>query len=60
MNSLMKIVVGEHGFNFSEKMPVVIKCVVPCEYIKDLLSELKNMVEEGVVFTTPIDLIMNK
>jgi uncharacterized protein len=47
-------------FSFSEKMPVVIECVVPCEYLKDLLSELKNMVEEGAVFATPIDLIMNK
>ena len=47
-------------FSFSEKMPVVIECVVPCEHLKDLLNELESLVEEGAVFTTPIDLIMNK
>ena len=41
-------------------MPVVIECVVPCEHLKDLLNELESLVEEGAVFTTPIDLIMNK
>ncbi|WP_238859128.1 DUF190 domain-containing protein [Clostridium sp. YIM B02569] len=44
----------------NEKMPIVIECIVPCENLNDLLNELKNLVEEGVVFATPIDLIMNK
>jgi len=38
----------------------VIECIVPAEHLKDLLDELKNIVEEGAVFTTPIDLIMDK
>ena len=47
-------------FSFSEKMPIVIECIVPCENLNDLLNELKNLVEDGAVFATPIDLIMNK
>ena len=41
-------------------MPVVVECIVPAEKLKDLLEELKNIVEEDAVFTTPIDLIINK
>lgn len=55
-----RVVHKQKVFSFSEKMPIVIECVVPGERLKDLLDELKNVVEEGAVFTTPIDLIMNK
>lgn len=55
-----RVVHKQKVFSFSEKMPIVIECVVPGEHLKDLLDELKNVVEEGAVFTTPIDLIMNK
>nr|WP_278281526.1 DUF190 domain-containing protein [Clostridium saccharobutylicum] len=55
-----RVIYKQKIFSFSEKMPVVIERVVPCEYLKDLLNELKNMVEEGTVFVTPIDLFINK
>lgn len=55
-----RVVHKQKVFSFSEKMPVVVECIVPAENLKDLLEELKNIVEEGAVFTTPIDLIINK
>ncbi|AQS04998.1 DUF190 domain-containing protein [Clostridium beijerinckii] len=55
-----RVIHKQKVFSFSEKMPIVIECIVPCENLKDLLNELKNVVEEGAVFVTPIDLIMNK
>lgn len=55
-----RVIYKQKIFSFSEKMPVVIECVVPCEYLKDLLNELKNMIGEGTVFVTPIDLFINK
>lgn len=54
-------VVHKQGiFSFSEQMPVVIECVVSSEYLKDLLKELKIIVKEGAIFTTPVDMVMNK
>lgn len=55
-----RVICKQKLFSFSEKMPVVVECIVPVENLKDLLEELKNIVEEGAVFTTPIDLIINK
>lgn len=55
-----RVVHKQHALSFSEKMPIVIECIVPSEHLKDLLSELKIIVEEGAVFTTPIDMIMDK
>lgn len=54
-------VIKKHGiFSLSKKMPIVIECVVPTQNLKDLLDELKDLVEEGAIFTTPVDIIMNK
>lgn len=47
-------------FSVSEKMPIVIECVVSGKNLKELLNQLKNIVEEGAIFTAPIDLIANK
>ena len=47
-------------FSFSEQMPIVIECIVPSKYLKDLLIELKIIITEGAIFTTPVDMIMNK
>lgn len=55
-----RVIQKQRIFSFSQKMPVVIECIVPSEHLKDLLEELKNVVEEGAIFTTPIDMIMNK
>lgn len=55
-----KFIHKQKVFSFSENMPIVIECVVPCEHLNDLLNELKNLVEEGAVFTAPIDLVINK
>ncbi|MDR3596821.1 DUF190 domain-containing protein [Clostridium sp.] len=55
-----RVIHKQRIFSFSEKMPIVIECIVPCENLNDLLNELKNVVEDGVVFAAPIDLIMNK
>lgn len=54
-------VVHKQGiFSFSEQMPIVIECIVSSQYLKDLLEELKLIVDEGVIFTTPANIIMNK
>lgn len=55
-----RVVHKQRVFSLSEKMPIVIECIVPSENLKDLLDELKNIVEEGAVFITPIDLIIDK
>lgn len=55
-----RVVHKQRVFSLSEKMPIVIECIVPSENLKDLLDELKNIVNEGAVFTTPIDLIIDK
>lgn len=55
-----RVVHKQNIFSLSEKMPVVVECIVPAESLKDLLEELKNIIEDGAVFTTPIDLIINK
>ena len=41
-------------------MPIVIECIVPSEHLNELLEQLKDIVEEGAVFTAPIDMIINK
>jgi Uncharacterized conserved protein len=55
-----RVIQKQRIFSFSQKMPVVIECIVPSVHLKDLLEELKNVVEEGAIFTTPIDMVMNK
>jgi uncharacterized protein len=47
-------------FSLSEQMPIVIECIVPSKYLKELLQELNIIVKEGAIFTTPVDMIMNK
>lgn len=55
-----RVIQKQRIFSLSKKMPIVIECVVPTGNLKDLLDELKDLVEEGAIFTTPIDMIMNK
>lgn len=54
-------VVHKQGlFSFSEHMPIVIESIVASPYLENLLKELKILVKDGVVFTTPVDMIMDK
>lgn len=55
-----RVIQKKRIFSLSQKMPVVIECVVPSGSLKDLLEKLKDLVVEGAIFTTPIDMIMNK
>lgn len=55
-----RVIQKQKIFSFSQKMPIVIECVVPFQYLKGLLEELKDVVEEGAIFITAIDMIMNK
>lgn len=55
-----RVIYGQHVFSPSEHLPLVIECVVEREHLTLLLEELKTVVAEGAVFTTPVDLIMNK
>lgn len=47
-------------FSMSEKTPIVVECIVSSEHLNDVLVGLKEVVEEGAVFTTPVHLMMNK
>ncbi|MCO7127245.1 DUF190 domain-containing protein [Sporolactobacillus shoreicorticis] len=47
-------------FSVSEQTPVVVECIISSDHLTDLLAGLKNLVEEGAVFTTPVHLIINK
>lgn len=47
-------------FSMSEKTPIVVECIVSSEHLNELLDGLKEVVEEGAVFTTPVHLIVNK
>lgn len=55
-----RVVHNQKVFSLSKKMPIVIECIVPSEHLKELLDELKVIVEEGAVFTTPVDVVINK
>jgi PII-like signaling protein len=55
-----RVIQKQRIFSLSQKMPIVIECIVPSEHLKDLLEELKNVVEEGAIFTTPVDMVINK
>ncbi|MFL0195357.1 DUF190 domain-containing protein [Clostridium sp. WILCCON 0269] len=55
-----RVVHKQRMFSFSEQMPIVIESIVASQYLKDLLDELKIIVKEGVIFTTPVNMIMDK
>lgn len=55
-----RVIHTQKMFSLSGKTPVVIECVVKGEYLDELLDELKTIVEEGTIFTTPVHLIENK
>ena len=55
-----RVIYGQHVFSPSEHLPLVIECVVEAEHLSLLLEELKAIVTEGAVFTSTVDLIMNK
>ncbi|MCQ2010263.1 MAG: DUF190 domain-containing protein [Sporolactobacillus sp.] len=55
-----RVIHTQKMFSLSGKIPVVIECVVKGDYLNQLLAELKTIVEEGTIFTTPVHLIENK
>lgn len=55
-----RVIQKQKMFSKSQKMPIVIECIIKVENLKDLLGELKSVVEEGAIFTAPVDMIMNK
>ncbi|MFL0197030.1 DUF190 domain-containing protein [Clostridium sp. WILCCON 0269] len=55
-----RVVHKQRLFSFSEQMPIVIESIVASKYLEDLLKELKILVKEGAIFTTPVDVIMDK
>lgn len=54
------VIYSEHLFALSEHMPLVVECIVDKTCLSDLLQELERVVTDGVVFTLPVNLILNK
>lgn len=54
------VIYSQHLFPLSEHMPLVVECIVDKDNLAGLLEELKQVVTDGVVFTLPVDLILNR
>lgn len=54
------VIYSQHLFPLSEHMPLVVECIVDKPNLSDLLEELKQIVTDGVVFTLPVNLILNR
>jgi len=51
---------NQHLFSTSEHMPLVVECIVGKDNLSYLLDELKSVVTDGIVFTAPVDVILNR
>ena len=47
-------------FSVSKQIPIVIECLISSEKVNELTAGLKDVVEEGAVFATPVHLIVNE
>lgn len=54
------VIYSQHLFPLSEHMPLVVECIVDKDNLPGLTGELNQIVTGGIVFTTPVDLILNK
>ena len=54
------VIYSQHLFPLSEHMPLVVECIVDKPNLSDLLEELKQVVTDGVIFTLPVNLILNR
>lgn len=54
------VIYSQHLFPLSEHMPLVVECIVDKDNLPGLLEELNQVVTDGVVFTLPVDLILNR
>lgn len=54
------VIYSQHLFPLSEHMPLVVECIVDKDNLSGLLEELKQIVTDGVVFTLPVDVILNR
>lgn len=54
------VIHSQHLFSLSEHMPLVVECIVDKPNLSALIEELEQVVTDGVVFTLPVNLILNK
>lgn len=55
-----RIIHNQHIFSSSDHLPLVVECLVEKEHLQELLDELKQIVTEGIVFTAPAEIIINR
>ncbi|QAT43414.1 DUF190 domain-containing protein [Aminipila luticellarii] len=54
------VIYSQHLFPLSENLPLVIECMVEREQLSGILEELKQIVTDGVIFTLPVQVILNR
>ncbi|HML37163.1 MAG TPA: DUF190 domain-containing protein [Bacillota bacterium] len=54
------VIYNQHLFTLSEHMPLVVECIIARDDLAGLTEELDRIVTGGIVFTTPVDLILNR
>ncbi len=54
------MIYNQHLFTLSEHMPLVVECIIARDDLAGLTEELDRIVTGGIVFTTPVDLILNR
>ncbi|MCI1882917.1 MAG: DUF190 domain-containing protein [Sporolactobacillus sp.] len=55
-----RVVHRQKMFSVSKQIPIVIECLISSEKVNELTAGLKDVVEEGAVFATPVHLIVNE
>lgn len=54
------VIYGRHVFSPGEHLPLIVECIAERGQLPYLLEDLKTVLTEGVVFTAPVELIINK
>lgn len=56
-NTLQKFADIDEFVHMDEKVPVIIEAIVPAAEIDQIVKEAKPLFTDGVIFTTPINII---
>jgi Uncharacterized conserved protein len=54
------VIYSQHLFPLSDHMPLVIECIIHKDNLAGLIEEVNNIVTDGIVFTLPVDLVLNR
>lgn len=54
------VIHSQNLFSTSKNTPIVLECLVSKENVKELVDDIKSVLEEGIVFTAPVDVVINR